>query len=91
MEPLSSALPAALMPYGTFEVEIPMAERSRHKESSPMENQNDESSNLKDNLVRTFGLRMNSPFEKYDSQGPNPDDLNVRTINKTTPDVREEK
>ena len=53
VEPLNSAPLATLMPYGISKDEVLVVERSKYKGSSPLENQNSESSNLEDNPIRT--------------------------------------
>ena len=55
-----------------------------------MENQNVKSSNLEDNPIRTFGPRKKYPLEKHESQGQNPDNLDVQTTTGTGYDAREE-
>ena len=53
VEPLNSAPLAALVPYDISKDEFLVVERSKYKGSSPLENQNSESSNLEDNPIRT--------------------------------------
>ena len=105
VEPLSSTPLASLVPYGTFEDEIPAKEGFGEKESYPLENQNVKSSNLEDNPVQTpieivskdteieanpSSPRENSPIEKHCSQDPNPNESGVRTYTKPLPSAEEE-
>ena len=94
VEPLNSALPAALVPYGTFEDETPTTKGFGEKKRFPLKSQNVKSLNLEDNPIRTMvemvdndtepevdplGSRENSPIEKQGSQDPNPDESGVLT------------
>ena len=94
VEPLSSAPPTSLVPYGTSEDVIHAEEGFGKKQSYPLKNQNVKSSNLEDNPVQmptqAVGPRENSHIEKHDSQDPNPNEFGVRTNTKPLPNAEEE-
>ena len=94
--PIGSGWAQGLLHYDTSEDEVLVAYAPNLKENSSIKSQNTESSNLRDNLVQTSleslvpnieieaDLSEDSPVEKHDSQGINPDDIVVRTTSETS-------